>query len=933
MTFAEGTKLGRYEIRAKIGEGGMGEVYLAEDARLHRKVALKILPAELAANKDRMRRFEQEAQAAAGLNHPNIAHIYEVGESDGLSFIAMEFVDGFTLRQLIHERQTDLSKLLRYLQHVAEGLAKAHAAGIVHRDLKPDNIMVTRDGHAKILDFGLAKLVESQRTSGQRSDGMSEVATALMQQHSTPGAVLGTVGYMSPEQAQGHVGEIDHRSDIFSFGCILYEAIARRKAFAGKDAIDSLNKIIREQPAPLTDFTPDASYDLQKLVRRCLQKDPEERYQTIKDVSIEIKEVRRALQSRAGVDTTIPPSSVGETAASSGDVSSAQSSISQPSTSSPSLSTRALSAEYVVSGMRQHKAAVVILIGVCVVGLIGLSFGIYKWVGQRKSVISLQSATFTRLTTSGKATGAAISPDGKWLGHVVDDGGQQSIWLRQVAVINSNTQIVAPAENHYLGLAFSPDGNYVYYTVREKASDIGTLYQVPVLGGTARKLITNVNSSISFSPDGKQIAYFYYYEDEDRLMLANADGSNQRQLAVRRGNEYFFANDFSGASWSPDGQTLATTVAFEAEGYMTVATVSVANGQVKLFSPHKWLRVNQAMWFGDGRSMLVTAQEPSADTASIWQVSYPSGEAQKLTNEINSYLFISITADSGVMAVVESEQQANIWTMPGFDSAHAIQITQGRHFLGRPSFTPDGKIIYSMDSGGGNRDLYLMDANGGNAKQLTSNLGWNGSQSISPDGRYIVFSSDRSATQVHIWRMDIDGGNPKQLTDKGDEEYPVVSPDGQSVFYRSCLNRCTIWKTGIDGGQSIQITDKSSGPPQISPDGKQIACEYLDQPNSRFKLAILSVEGGQPLKTFERPPAFETPPAWASDGREIVYGVIRNGATNLWAQPVDGSAPKQLTNFSADHIFWFNISRDSKQVAMARGTATSDVVLISNFKK
>src|SRR5438552_465498 len=307
MTLAAGTKLGRYEIRSQIGEGGMGEVYLAQDTKLDRKIALKTLPAELAGNSDRMRRFVQEAKAAAALNHPHIAHIYEIGEHEGVHFIAMEFVDGFTLRQLIHEKQTDLPKLLRYLQHAADGLAKAHAAGIVHRDLKPDNIMVTREGHAKILDFGLAKLVEPAGQKPDREGGLSEVATALMQQHSTPGAVLGTVGYMSPEQAQGKINEIDHRSDIFSFGCILYEAITRRKAFAGKDAIDSLNKIIREQPTPITNLNPDVPYDLQRIVRRCLPKDPDERYQTIKDVAIEIKELRRELPGSAGIDTTVPP--------------------------------------------------------------------------------------------------------------------------------------------------------------------------------------------------------------------------------------------------------------------------------------------------------------------------------------------------------------------------------------------------------------------------------------------------------------------------------------------------------------------------------------------------------------------------------------------------------------------------------------------------
>src|SRR5213592_1924833 len=224
MTISAGTRLGRYEIRSQIGAGGMGEVYLAGDEQLHRKVALKVLPVDVASHPDRMRRFKQEATAAAALNHPNIAHVYEIGESDGTHFIAMEFVDGETLREKIYRVNAPLSKLLKYLNQVAEGLSKAHAAGIVHRDLKPENIMVTRDDYAKVLDFGLAKLVEQQRTFDSGQVGSSEIATAIMQQQSIPGMVMGTIGYMSPEQASGRVNEIDHRSDIFSFGCILFES-------------------------------------------------------------------------------------------------------------------------------------------------------------------------------------------------------------------------------------------------------------------------------------------------------------------------------------------------------------------------------------------------------------------------------------------------------------------------------------------------------------------------------------------------------------------------------------------------------------------------------------------------------------------------------------------------------------------------------------
>jgi serine/threonine protein kinase len=249
MTLPPETKLGRYQIRTLLGAGGMGEVYLAQDTSLNRKVALKVLPAELAANQDRMRRFKQEATAAASLNHPNIAHIYEIGETNGLNFIAMEYVEGMTLRHRIHNEDEELAKLLRVMQHVAEGLAKAHDAGIIHRDLKPDNIMITSDGHAKILDFGLAKLIEPPSNSD--SEGPT-----ILQQHSTPGLILGTLGYMSPEQAQGKTKDIDHRSDIFSFGCILFETITGRRAFSGQDQIDVLNKIIREPVASLATYNP-----------------------------------------------------------------------------------------------------------------------------------------------------------------------------------------------------------------------------------------------------------------------------------------------------------------------------------------------------------------------------------------------------------------------------------------------------------------------------------------------------------------------------------------------------------------------------------------------------------------------------------------------------------------------------------------------------
>ena len=350
------SNVAHYRIISKLGAGGMGEVYLAHDTELDRKVALKILLPEVASNRDRMERFLREAKSAAALNHPNIAHIYGIGDADGTKFIAMEFVDGVTLREKIHRERTELSKLLRYLHHTAEGLAKAHGAGIVHRDLKPDNIMITRDGHAKILDFGLAKLIDSPLVQTGESENAGDAATAIMQQHSTPGVIMGTVGYMSPEQAQGKTKEIDQRSDIFSFGCILFEVATGKKPFEGDSIVKSLHSLIYEPAPQVRDLNPQAPGDLQRIIRRCLAKDKDERYQTIKDVAIELKDLRRELESMAGSDMSVPPQVTGDSARDT-DVRTAIKSASTTSVPPPATVS---SAEYITQGLSRHKLGVAV---------------------------------------------------------------------------------------------------------------------------------------------------------------------------------------------------------------------------------------------------------------------------------------------------------------------------------------------------------------------------------------------------------------------------------------------------------------------------------------------------------------------------------------------------------------------------------------------
>jgi serine/threonine protein kinase/Tol biopolymer transport system component len=946
VTLAAGTKLGRYEIRAKLGEGGMGEVYLAEDTELRRKVALKVLPAEVASNQDRMRRFKQEAQAAAALNHPNIAHIYEIGSSISESsesdvtgqtnFIAMEFVDGLTLRDLIHRQHTDLPRLLRHLQHVAEGLAKAHAAGIVHRDLKPDNIMVTREGHAKILDFGLAKLIEPHGASGQRSDGMSEVATALMQQHSTPGAVLGTVGYMSPEQAQGRIDEIDHRSDIFSFGCILYEAVTRRKAFEGKDAIDSLNKIIREQPPALTDSTPDAPRDLQKLVRRCLQKDPEERYQTIKDVAIEIKDVRRELQSHAGVDTTVPPS-VSSTA----DVSSIPSQPVPTSLSPTGTTTHPSSAEFLATQVARHKGALAIAAIVIVGILIGGGYVIYRLAGGSKSNSKSGGMKITRLMSGGENVGSiSISPDGKYVAYGYFKQDAASIHVRQIST-GSDREIVAPVEGgNIMGTVFSPDNELVYYNLRHnEKSPKGALYQVSVIGGREpKKILEDVSGCVGFSSDGKRFVFQREFEKtgDSALMIGSVDGAAPREIARRRGNDWFAGTP----AWSPDGRTIAFVAATDTGGtQFSIATIPAEGGVERPLGNYKWHgQVFKPLWLHDGSGLVVNGAEFPDGSVQIWQVSYPAGAVTRITNDLGDYgsSSFSLTADGSTIATISAERTSKIWlVVPGDAEGRARKLTDGKDEgggEGGTDFTPDGRLVY-VSRNGDNTDLWIVNADGSAQKQLTANAAVDQYPRVSPDGRSIVFNSTPAGGLQHIWRIEVDGSNLVQLTDGAFSDYRGFwSPDGQWIYFTSWRSgNGRLWKMPANGGTPQQVSDLSFNAIRFV--GSNLICgAYFDDQASpaRWRGALLSLETGQLGKVFD-PPAT----AYARDmldERTMIYADSKGDVGNLWTRPLEGGAAKQITKFDSDRIFGFAWSRDAKQFAVTRGNGSADIILMKDFR-
>ena len=932
---AVGQSIGHYKIISTLGVGGMGEVYLAEDSSLGRRIALKLLPADFTRDTDRVRRFQQEARAASALNHPNIVTIHEIGVIDNRHFIATEFIDGETLRQhvsgsLSHTtsdgdrtsgKHLKLSEVLNIGIQAADALAAAHEAGIVHRDIKPENIMVRRrDSYVKVLDFGLAKLTEGKVVA------LDTEAPTRTQVKTSAGVVMGTASYMSPEQARGE--QVDARTDIWSLGVVLYELVAGCGPFERSTPSEVIALILEREPPPLARYAREVPPELERIVNKALTKDRDERYQTAKDLLIDLRRLRQQLEVKAEVERLGTPGPGSEVAVPGDDTEPAGATTDEATAATQAeILRRTSSAEYLVSEIKRHKTGAVVALATLIIAVAVAAFGLYKFTGQRRSEVkpptAFQTMKITRLTSTGKARYAAISPDGRYVVHVVDENGQESLWMRQVAPF-SNVQIVPPADFPYFGLTFSPDGNYIYYVGPDPdVDDAGVLYQRPVLGGAAKKLIVDIDSTITFSPDNKQLAFVRFAPEkgESLLMLANADGTEERRLAVRKYPDSF-SRSIPGPSWSPDGKVIVSNAgSTDATGpYMNLVEVRVADGTIKPITSQRWWNVGQAVWLRDGSGLVFTASEQKSGPSQLWHISYPSGEAHRITNDLNDYIGISLTADSTALITVESGRPSNIWVAPDGEASRATQITFS-NFDGREgiAWTPDGKIVYASLASG-NSDLWITDADGSNQKQLTLDAGNNSYPAPSSDGRYIVFVSDRKGS-TNIWRMDRDGRNQTRLTHGNGEDFPECSPDGKWVVYNS-VGDYSLWKVPMGGGDPEHLTSRPLGMSCISPDGKLIAGDDFR------KTAIYPFSGGEPIKVLN---TWTLHCKWTPDGRALEY-IDTSGTPNLYSQPLDGGPPKQLTDFKSGRIVWFARSGDGKQLALARGTVTNDVVLISDFR-
>ena len=913
---AVGDNFLRYKIISLIGSGGMGEVYLAKDTQLDRNVALKILKPKLSHRYgDALDRFVLEARSASALNHPNIITIYEIGENSGFHYIASEFVEGQTLHERINRKSLSLPEILTIAVQTAAALNAAHAAGIVHRDIKPENIMVRSDGYVKVLDFGLAKLTEAEMEPADvDADTRRLVAT-------NPGLVMGTVSYMSPEQARGK--PVDKRTDIWSLGVVMYEMMTGMRPFTGETTSDVIAAILKSEPEPISRRSSGTPRELERIIGKALRKDREERYQNIKDMLIDLNDLKRDLDLQMRSETA----SFGVTEGESRPIPTGNGNITVESTGLAGLRTNSIS-EMFVSQFRLHPLLLTLIVTALALGLIFAGWSILRsWPGKTSS--GFESMRFSKLTSVGNVEGGqiAVSPDGKYFAYVAHEPGGQSLWVRQAST-SSGVQLAGVAPNQYSGLTYSRDGSYIYFAAAENNSP-PNIYKIPVLGGEKRKLVSNGQGPVAFSPRGDRFAFV---RDESSLVTANDDGSDQVTLTTASNGNAFWL-----PTWSPDGKRIVSGLYMPKDNTIHLVEVDANSGQTSELKSPTWLRISGLVWLPDGKGLLVGGRDSETQFSQVWRLSYPDGNVTRVTNDVTSYDGLSLTADGNSAVSVQVDRLANIWVGDESNPGTARQITNETsrdEGLSGVAWAPDSSILYTTRLGAF-QDLWSVNRDGSDNKQLTFDSKSNFSPAVSPDGKYIAFVSTRSG-DPNIWRADRDGSNPVQLTsDPGIEGQPVFSTDGKWIFYHldNEEKKMSIWRVSTAGGTPERLIDTESARPIVSPDGRSIAFKYGPvRTGESPSVGLMTLDDGRSVQQLTLPAVANARYfKWSADGKSFIYVDTVAGSSKLFSQPIGGGEPKQLAEFKDMRIYSFDISSKGA-IVMSLGSEKSEALMITNFR-
>jgi Tol biopolymer transport system component len=863
--FSPGEKIGEYEIIASIGRGAMGDVYLCRHPRLGKKVALKLLPSHLASDTALIERFRLEARATDALEHPNILRVYDFHPQG--CYIISEYVEGSTLRQQIGHLSTETA--IHYAQQIGSALEAAHRAGIVHQDVKPENVMVRSDGIIKVLDFGLAKLIPPIFATGKSLHERLSIAA-----DSVPGQVIGTIPYMSPERIQGD--DIDHRTDIWSWGVVLHEMLSGKLPFSRSKAIDTLFAICNETPEP-----PSNNIALNRIVRRALEKSPSQRYTSMSEALADL--------SRAKLDGW----------------------------KNPKLFPGALWLFLGRCGKYMAKQLPWVAAIVLVVAIIA-------WMILKPKEPRYQIAGIEPLNTSSGVVSIGISRDGQYLAFATEDAAGQVLRVRELKG-TAERELVRATAGEYTGITFSAGDRYIYYVLTQHL--YGKVYRISLLGGQPELIVNDVDSPISFAPDGKQFVFIRNDSQAHEISLVTRQlgSESEKRLLTLQYPNYFWLSP----SWSSGGKYISCGIYTKSQsGEMNtqIMTIRVPDLQRRVVGPFAWFWMGKPIWVDNDQRLIVPASSNGSNRPQLMEVSLENGNAFPLTLGTIGYSQVSAGADSRELIANQIDRESTIWIIPVKHPEFARSIeTVGSRFYG-VAWVGINKII-SQTEVSGRPDLLLVDFVSKESQNITKDDAVEEGPVATPDGKYLVYVSNRDGT-FHLWRSNADGTNPMRLTSaRAEEQEPTISQDGQSVVYASYETGIpTLWLVSINGGVPSPVTTSAAKQPVLASDGR-IICLYSDDLGKKgWQVAILTRHSGGLQVEYLPDVPVDTPYIWA--GKHILYVVNHDGVSNVWIKRLDGGGSRQLTYFKQDRIFSLAISKDGERLACIRGTQISSPVLL-----